>query len=330
MSPEYRRQIQCLQRNASAVAAGHAGEVLQGAVQTGGRTRRLLMSLPAPPLRTEAEVVATPGQSLRIEPAWASKALQAAVALFRWFERPLPAVTVKLRSNIPPGKGCGSSTADMLATIRALLLYSGLTMTEESIARLIVSVEEATDGSVLSRPALFRHREGTVDEYLPGEFPAMRVMVIDAQPAAAINTIDMPRARYCPQQLAAFELLVARLRRAFRDRNAHEFGQVATASAQISQTFLPKPHFASLTQLVLNEGGYGLSVSHSGTVVAALLPIDTESDTLQRIARSAECLGMEFLTQYALGGMSRGVDLPDTNFAAIAPRGSGRAFACGK
>jgi uncharacterized protein involved in propanediol utilization len=77
---------------------------------------------------------------------------------------------------------------------------------------------------------------------------------------------------------------------------------VATASAQISQTFLPKPHFVSLTQLVLNEGGYGLSVSHSGTVVAALLPIDTESDTLQRIARTVECLGMDFLTQYALGG----------------------------
>jgi uncharacterized protein involved in propanediol utilization len=217
MRPEHRNQLQSLQRNATAVAAGHAGEVLQGAIQTGGRTRRLLMSLPAPPFRTEAEVMAIPGRPLCVEPVWASKAFHAAVALFRWFERPLPNITVRLRSNIPPGKGCGSSTADMLATIRALLLYSGLTMTEESIARLIVSVEEATDGSVLSRPTLFRHREGTVDEYLPGEFPAMRVMVIDAQPAAAINTIEMPRARYCPRQIATFEVLVTMLRRAFRE-----------------------------------------------------------------------------------------------------------------
>lgn len=307
-----------LHRNATAIATGHAGELLQGAIRHSGRTHRLLLSLPAPPLRTQAEVIATPGKPLRMEPAWARKAYQAAVALFRWFERPLPEVTVRLKTNIPAGKGCGSSSADMLATLRALLLYAGFTMTEEALARLIVNVEEATDGSVLSRPALFRHREGVVQEYLAGDYPAMRVMVIDTQPAAAIDTIALERARYCDEQLAMFDVLVPKLRRAFLDGDARELGQVATASALVSQRFLPKPHFVALTKLVLGEGGYGMSVSHSGTVVAALLPIDTDSETLRRIAASVGSLGMEFLTQYALGGVSVPFDGLSTQSGVIA------------
>jgi uncharacterized protein involved in propanediol utilization len=104
-------------------------------------------------------------------------------------------------------------------------------MTEEEIAKLIVEVEQASDSS--SRPALFRHTEGTVEEYLPGAFPDMQV-VIDAQPAAMIHTISLPRAHYSEDQLAKFQELLSSLRKAFGDGNGAEIGRVATESACIS------------------------------------------------------------------------------------------------
>src|SRR4051794_26183445 len=156
---------------ASAVARSHAGEILQGAIRRDDRTRRVLVSLPAPCLMTRAEVLPTPGRTLSVLPGSASKARAAVEQLLAALGRPAPEVVVRLTTNIPRGKGCGSSTTDILATVRAMLKHLGASMDEHSLAKLIVAVEEASDSTVLSRLALFRHREGVVEEYLPLPLP---------------------------------------------------------------------------------------------------------------------------------------------------------------
>lgn len=210
-----------------------------------------------------------------------------------------------LTSNIPTSKGCGSSTTDILATVRLLLLACKRSLPEEAIARFIVEVEEASDGSVFSRPALFRHREGVVEEYLPGCFPAMRVIVIDTQPTRTINTIALPRAYYSEQELRRFRALVGRLKSAFMSNSAPEIGAIATDSARISQDFLPKPCLETLITLIREEQGYGLSVSHSGTVACALLPLHIKAGRCACIRSCCEALGMRILTEYALGGNTK-------------------------
>lgn len=286
---------------AVAIAHSHAGEVMQGAIRDGGHTHRLLFSLPAPTLATKAELIATPGQPLTVSPSWARKALSAAQTLLRRFDLPEPEAVICLTTNIPTAKGCGSSTTDILATIRMLLAYFELSMSEEETARFIVEIEEASDGSMLSRPALFRHREGVVEEYLPGTFPNVHVIVIDTQPRHTVNTVSMRRAYYDDRQLNEFQELIGRLRHAFRDQNSSEFGFVATASARISQMFLPKPHLETLIEMVEREEGYGLSVSHSGTVVSALLPSCIAVDRRNRIGSQCADLGMRVITEYTLG-----------------------------
>jgi uncharacterized protein involved in propanediol utilization len=281
------------------LATSHAGEILQGALRRGASTQRLLLSLPAPALWSRAEVVPTPGRPFAIEPSSAAKAYAGACRLLQALRGKRPDVCVRLTTNIPVGKGCGSSTTDILATMRALLAHTGRHLEEEAPARLI---EEASDGSVLSRPALFRHREGIVEEYLPDEFPPMRVMVVDALPAQSIDTVDLTRPRYSNTQLSHFADLVAELRCAFRARNPFRLGAVATASARVSQQYLPKPHFDTFVDLVRRVGGYGVSVSHSGTVMSALLPILGPCSRERIRAGEARALGMRALTQYVLDG----------------------------
>ncbi len=283
------------------MATSHAGEILQGALRHGRRTRRVLLSLSAPALWTRAEIIPTPGRPLSVEPSWSRKAYDGACQLLERLRVRAPEVSVRLTSNIPVGKGCGSSTTDILATARALLAHTGRRMREEVVARLIVDVEAASDSSVLSRPALFRHREGTVEEYLPGAFPPLRVLVLDAQPSQVIDTLSLARARYSDTQLGHFADLVAELRAAFRERDPHRLGAVATASARVSQQFLPKPHLDALIGSVAAVGGYGVAVSHSGTVVSALLPVDAPALIESLIEQEAVRLGMRCLVRYALG-----------------------------
>lgn len=288
-------------------ATSHAGEVIQGAVRRDGRTRRLLLSLPAPLLWTRAEVRATPGSGLAIEPGCSTKAYRMACRLMTHLGLQPPEACVRLTTNIPAGKGCGSSTTDMLATTRALLRYVGRHVPEETVARLLVEVEEASDGSALSRPALFRHREGTVEEYLPGSFPAMRVLVFDAQPMETVNTVGLARARYSDDQLKFFAHLVRELRLAFHEGNALHLARIATLSAEVSQDFLPKPHFDDAVRLVRSCGGYGIAVSHSGTVLAALLPHGISLRAEDEIVGAARVLEMRCLTRYTIGRDSREV-----------------------
>ncbi len=281
------------------VAAGHAGEILQGAIRTDDdRTHRVLLSLPAPVLWTKAILRSTPGEAFSIEPAWASKARDAALQLFaRWGMEP-PELKIELQTNIPVAKGCGSSTADVLAVLRALTARFNRPLPERELARLIVGVEQAADSSVLSRPAVFRHREGEVEDYLGGPYPPMRVLVVDAEPTHTVDTVSLPRARYSAQEMAAFSLLISNLKKAFERSDPAAVGRVATASARISQRFLPKPNFLPFLDLVHAHQGYGVSVSHSGTVMAALLPAAVLTGAARAIAKAAEGMGMQPLADY--------------------------------
>lgn len=283
-----------------ATAQSHAGEILQGAIRRDGRTRRILVSLPAPSLYTRATVCATPGRPLTVQPANAHKTRAAVQTLVRHLNIPAPEVTIELTTNIPVGKGCGSSTTDMLAAVRALSKYLGIHLDEIEAAKILVDVEEASDSTVLSRPAVFRHREGLVEEYLPGPLPSMRVIVIDAQPDSRVDTLSLERARYSDKQLDEFERLIGRLRHAFRQNCPHSVGEVATASARISQQFLPKPYFEAVAAALQCHGAYGVAAAHSGTTLAAMLPAEAPNEIRLRIKASTERFGMKVLTEYAL------------------------------
>jgi len=260
----------------------HHGEIFQGVVRTeSGRLRRALCSLPCSGLRSEATFQLDDSGEVTVTPSWKTKAQGAARLVLQWSGRPELGGALEVRSDIPPGWGLGSSTADVIATIRAVLAALQRDVRTQSIAALAVQAEQASDSTMFSNAAvLFAHREGEVVEFLGDQLPELVVLGFNTDPGqAGVATLDFPPARYTPDEIARFADLLDLLRRAIREQDVHALGQVATGCARINQSHLPKPRFDCIEDIAVRVGALGVQVAHSGTVVGMLFdPRDARTD----------------------------------------------------
>ena len=179
--------------------------------------------------------------------------------------------TLFIESTVPEAKGCGSSTADCVAAVRACADALNRTLSEEEVARLVVAAEVASDNLMFHRAVLFAHREGEVIEDYTSRPPRLEVLGIDTWPDGKVDTLKYPPAEYSWRQHQTFCMLTGALRRAMKRHDVRLLGRVATASACINQEFLPKPMFKEMKQIVDDVGVLGLAVAHSGTVLSLLL-----------------------------------------------------------
>lgn len=256
-------------------APAHHGELLQGVFEDDtGRLRRALVTLPQPNLGSRAAffpsqsylgIVGTPGLT---------KVRRAAMLALREFAtHPSPAKggQVEIFSNVPTGVGMGSSTSDVTATIRAVADYHGVSLSREEVGRLAVLAECASDSIMIDdRVVLFAHRDGVVIETLGFRLPPMVVVGCNVAPQSLVDTLGMRPAEYNEDEIAAFKVLRAGMRRAIATEDVALLGRVATASARINQRFLPKDLLEPLIETSREHGGCGVQVAHSGTVAGVI------------------------------------------------------------
>src|ERR1700754_4025809 len=107
----------------SATVHGTFGELLQGyRHQPAGGFEHFLVTLPVVELRTTSTVSVTSGRrEHRVSPADRTRALTATGDLARALGLYEAEITVAIDSNIPVGTGCASSTADIMASVAALV-----------------------------------------------------------------------------------------------------------------------------------------------------------------------------------------------------------------
>ncbi|MGI8540996.1 MAG: kinase [Rubrobacteraceae bacterium] len=180
---------------------------------------------------------------------------------------------LSVSGSVPFGWGMGSSTSDVVASIRAVADSSGEELAPEAIARLAVEAEGASDPVMFGdRALLFAHREGRIVEDLGGTLPPLEVVGVFCSPDSngTVETLDLPGPCYGRREITAFAALLRLLRRAVRERNARLVGEVASASARINQRHLPKPGFERLMEVACQTGALGLNVAHSGCVAGLL------------------------------------------------------------
>jgi uncharacterized protein involved in propanediol utilization len=257
-------------------APAHHGELLQGKFyDRAGRLHRALVTLPQPdrgsralffPSQQHWGVVGTPELT---------KVRRAAVLALREFSRhPAPAKggQVEITSDVPRGIGMGSSTSDVTATIRAVADFHGVSLSREEVGRLAVLAECASDSIMIDdRVVLFAHREGVVLETFGPRLPPIIVVGCDTQPGVRVDTLSLQPADYNDNEIGAFQVLRAGLRRAIATQDVALLGRVATASARINQRFLPKPNLGALLELCSRCHGCGVQVAHSGTLAGLIL-----------------------------------------------------------
>jgi L-threonine kinase len=258
-----------------------------------------LLCLPVPQAASQTGS-ASPGRQCWQVPADRPKAVAALRAGLRHLGHE-SGTWLRLSSPLPPGRGYGSSTADVGATLYALGRACGRDILPAEAARLAVSIEPS-DSSLFPGLTLFAHRSAGFHETL-GWAPPLRLIVIDPGgevDTLAFNDIDHKEAlrRLALGHREAFELL----RHSLRQSDWHGLGGAATLSASLHQTILHNPWLEQVLALAGQVGALGVCRAHSGTLLGILL--DPAADVASSAAYVARRLPPEMAvhTHRLVGG----------------------------
>ena len=256
---------------------GHQGELIQGPVLYKGRVTTAVVTLLRPDRYSIANVVLTHFG----DQCWPDQADKAGRAVTEVIARVSQQVKLDrncgfdltLSSNIRPGSGQGSSTADVLATINATLTALGLSWSPEAIQRLCWKIEGASDPICLARHStlLYGSRCGTLIERWTQPLNNLVCLGFDTNSETVVPTAELVgREGYTQSELDSFEKIIECCSNGIRFRDSRSIGKAATASGQLNQHRLPTRHFGELCRIAAWVGAVGVSVSHSGTVGSLL------------------------------------------------------------
>ncbi|MEU6788765.1 hypothetical protein ABZ912_57095 [Nonomuraea angiospora] len=274
------------QRVATSTAFGTFGELLQGRLQPGNRD--FLVTLPIA-RRSTAVFEWRPGEPLRVDPPGKRKAWQLIRRMLRLYGYP-PEGVLTLTSELPEGKGMASSSADMVATARAVALALGVSMPPATIEDLIRSIEP-TDGVMYDGVTAFYHREVRLCAWL-GRLPKLLIVGVDE--GGTTDTVSYNRIpkRFTREDSLEYRLLLGRLSVAVRKGDLPTVGQVATCSSIMNQRFHHKRLLPQMLDICRTMGGLGVVVAHSGTKLGILLHAGTpdHDERLDSISRACRAL----------------------------------------
>jgi uncharacterized protein involved in propanediol utilization len=274
-------------------STAHYGELFQGQIEdANGRLRRCLLSLPCHSLVSRVLFEPKEDEPLIVFPSQKTKTSRAAQRTLDYLGFENYGGWLTVTSNIDEAKGCGSSTADCVAAVIAVAQAFHTNLTEEQIAKLVVDAEVASDNVMFRNAVLFAQREGVVLEAYGRPLPDVEVLGFDC--GGVVDTLSYPPAQYSRRDIRVFEILIAGLRRAIRTDDIALLGRIATVSAAINQSFLPKPFFSETCALTHECGGLGVAVAHSGTVVSIMLAPNAPAlnHSIDRIRTGLEKLGI--------------------------------------
>ena len=222
-----------------------------------------------------SEAILQPGGPPHILP---SKARQALDLFLHTYAGNIEGCTIRLQSNIPPGKGLSSSSTDILSVLHVINDYLQTDRSPDDLYRIAASVEP-TDPCLSNDIVVFRQQEGIVDQCI--SLPPMTVLYFDAEPGRLINTLDVQR----PWSAGAgqfFDWLLRRFLQAAETGDYVNLFDSITYSAEYNQTVIALPRFAEYYQLA-QQTQSGLMVAHSGTIVGLLTRPERAAELLGRL-----------------------------------------------
>ncbi|MEV0899960.1 kinase [Actinoplanes sp. NPDC049802] len=250
------------------MAHGTFGELLQGVLPDGDLD--FLVTFPI----THTSVARFEADPTRpdvvVRPPHKIKSRLLAERILRTHGRTGGALTIT--TTLPEGKGLASSSADLVATARAVGEAMGLRLLEQDIESYLRDIEP-TDGVMYPGIVAFYHREVRLREHL-GYLPPLTVVGHDS--GGMVNTVVFNRSKKprSDGDKREYQLLLDRLAAAIRAGDLATVGAVATRSAEMNATQSPRRHFGDLLRICRDVGGLGLVLAHSGTNLGILLPGD--------------------------------------------------------
>ncbi len=255
--------MSCFRGHAS--CHGSFGELLQGALPELGS---FLVTLPIE-LHAQARfVVDETSREICVHPESSWKALQLAQALLRRYDLPLRG-KLRVDSEIPRGKGLASSTADLVATYRAIAHAHELPDDLDVLEKLLRDIEPS-DGVMHEGIVAYAHRDVRLLERL-GPVPPLALIAVDEGGEVETLAHNDRAPSYSAREIEEFAQLLSRLRQGVQRGDVESIGAVATRSAEVNQRVLPKRSLGVMIDIAAAVDAAGVVVARSGTCLAILV-----------------------------------------------------------
>ncbi|MDU0288722.1 kinase [Saccharothrix longispora] len=246
-------------------AFGTFGELLQGVLPDG---RDFLVTLPIARWSMATFLAGAAWHDVQVRPAHKVKARRLARMITAAGPGPVGGL-LTLESGIAEGKGLASSSADLVATARAVGNALGVDLPPERIEEYLRRIEP-TDGVLYDGIVAYHHREVRLLGRF-GSLPSMTVVGVDE--GGVVDTVEFNRIRkpFTAADRREYSRLLTRLRSAVRVGDLDEVGAVATRSAVMNQALRPRWTLDPLLDVCAKVGGLGVVAAHSGTTLGILL-----------------------------------------------------------
>lgn len=272
----------------------HHGEFLQGCFWDAASGTHVpgLVTVPVPELRTHAIFRPADGDGIHVPGDRPKSARAAALALEACRDRggnhPAGGV-VEISGHDDRGWGMGSSTSDVIATVRAVCAGCGVTLSRWEISDVAVRAEAASDPLAYDEtPVLFAQRHARLLRRWSRPFPPV-ALVGCRLPGEPVDTLAIELEPYTPSEQREFGRLGGLLNAAVVRADPRLLGRVATRSAEIHQRRVHRPGLDHVVEICRAVGGVGVQIAHSGTVCGVLLD-EREPDVARKISRTRAAL----------------------------------------
>jgi uncharacterized protein involved in propanediol utilization len=249
---------------------GTFGELLQGVLPD--QEREFLVTLPITRYSTARFTASSESREICVYPSHKEKCRQLAEKLMHIFDLDSEGF-LSVQSELPAGKGCASSSADMVATALAIQSAFGVSISRASLAQVMSSIEPS-DGVMYQGIVSFYHREGVLRKFL-GYLPSLTIVGLDE--GGQVDTVEFNK-RSKPFDQAhrpEYEKLLLGMERAVAHGDLRSLGEISTRSAIMNQDILPKTYLDLLLDMRKRYEALGVVVAHSGTHLGLLLDPDS-------------------------------------------------------
>jgi uncharacterized protein involved in propanediol utilization len=245
---------------------GTFGELLQGCL--GSKRLNFLVTFPISCFAYACFLPDPELTEVQVLPGEKQKARRLATMLLEHYHLPAGG-RLRLESDLPVGKGLASSSADLVATARAVATCYGLHIPLSLLTQWMSAIEPS-DGVMYHGIVSFYHQQVRLHQFL-GTLPPLTILALDE--GGRLDTIEFNRLpkRFTERDVDQYEHLLERLTGAIRRRDLQGVGQTATESALLNQKLNPKETLGDLLAICREVQGLGVAVAHSGTCLGLLL-----------------------------------------------------------
>lgn len=203
-------------------------------------------------------------------------------------------VNLRFSRDMPVGKGLSSSTADMLAVVRAFQQVFDFTLSETEVSHLFAQVEPH-DALHYDSCVAYNHRNGRLLKHL-GYIPDFCIVGVDS--GGRLSTLDYNRnLNFSSDQLRAYDQLYAELLVAFAQRSDAAIAGCASRSAELHCERIANKLLPALLNQSDELRALGVIATHSGTCAGLMLAGDSAAEEVNAVADKLSGLGRVFVVR---------------------------------